>query len=323
MKSLAIKKERLSIILLSYQSEESIKPVFNKVNETMIQEGIDFEFIIVDDGSTDNSYQEAKDLQHKNTNVRAYRLSKNYTSPYSQFAGYSLANGDCVVAITDDLQKPVTVVVQMYRAWANGAKVVISHRSSRADGFFSDLFSRFYYKFMNRFSDVSFPYGGSDSALIDREVYQLINNKVGKNNTTPTIEVLRLGFKPVLIPYNRQPAAGKSRWTLRKKLKLATDTFFSSSSFPIKAITWLGLSIFIFSIITALTILYLKVFSDSSLFGLPIPGWATIVVLISVFNGLILLCLGIVAQYIWRIYEDVRGKLPYVIMNDDEVHNDL
>jgi dolichol-phosphate mannosyltransferase len=289
----------------------------------MNQEGINFELIIVDDGSTDNSFEVAKDLQSQNTNVRAYRLSRNYTSPYSQFAGYSLANGACVVAITDDLQKPLTVVVQMYRAWENGAKVVLSHRSSRSDGIFSDLFSRSYYKFMNRFSDISFPPGGSDSALIDKEVYQIINNKVGKNNTTPTIEVLRLGFKPVLIPYTRQPTEGKSRWTLRKKLKLAADTFFSSSSFPIKAITWLGFIIFILSIILSITILYLKIFSGSSLFGLPIPGWATIVVMISVFNGLILLCIGIVAQYIWRIYEDVRGKLPYVIMKDNDSQMDL
>ena len=311
-------KGLLSIILLAYHSSDKIYEVFYKTDQLMQAENIPYELIIVDDGSKDDTYEKAKALSKSESNVRAYKLSKNFTSPYSQFAGYSLAKGDCVVAITDDLQKPLDIVVKMYRTWQNGAKVVVSHRKQRSDGVVSDFFSKAYYSLMNRLSDVYFPPGGSDSALIDREVCDLINNKSRKNNTTPTIEVLRLGFNPVYIPYDRLPATGKSRWTLRKKIKLATDTFFSSSSFPIKAITGLGFFIFIASLFVTTFILYLKIFSDNTLFGLPIPGWATLVVLICLFNGLILLCLGIVAQYIWRIYEEVSGKLPYVIMQDKE-----
>jgi dolichol-phosphate mannosyltransferase len=308
----------LSIILLSYNSENNILNVHKEVQNIMDLENINFELLIVDDGSKDNSYIIAKNLATNYENVKSFRLSKNYTSPYSQFAGYSVASGDCVVAITDDLQKPLEVVVKMYRAWQNGAKVVISYRSSRSDGWLNDVLSRSYYTVMNHLADVTFPVGGSDSTLIDKEVYEIINKSVSKNNTTPTIEVLRLGFNPVYIPYERRANKGKSRWTLKKKIKLASDTFFSSSSFPIKVITWIGLLIFTLSFILASVILYLKIFSNSSLFGLPIPGWATLVILICLFNGIILLSLGIVAQYIWRIYEDVRGKLPYVIMKDED-----
>jgi dolichol-phosphate mannosyltransferase len=213
---------------------------------------------------------------------------------------------------------PLDTVVKMYREWQKGAQVVISHRSERSDGVFSDFFSRSYYSIMNRFSDIYFPPGGSDSALIDREVCDIINSKGRKNNTTPTIEILRLGFNPVLVPYERITTESKSRWTLGKKIKLASDTFFSSSSFPVRMITGLGFFIFVVSILISVWILYLKIFSNNTLFGLPIPGWATLVVLICLFNGLILLCLGIVAQYIWRIYEEVSGKLPYIIMKDED-----
>lgn len=308
----------LSIILLAYYSSDKIYEVFHKTDSLMRSENIPYELIIIDDGSKDDTFEKAKSLVKDNENVRAYKLSKNYTSPYSQFAGYSLAKGYCAVAIPDDLQKPLDVVVQMYREWQKGAKIVLSHRSDRSDGIISDFFSRSYYALMNRFSDVYFPPGGSDSALIDREVIDLINTKGRKNNTTPVIEILRLGFNPVLVPYDRISTQGKSRWTLRKKVKLASDTFFSSSSFPVRAITGFGFFIFIVSVLVSGLILYLKIFSDNTLFGLPIPGWTTLVVLICMFNGLILLCLGIVAQYIWRIYEEVSGKLPYVIMKDED-----
>jgi len=311
-------KGLLSIVLLAYYSSEKIYEVYHKTDSIMRSENIPYEFIIVDDGSKDDTYQKAKLLSKENTNVRAFRLSKNYTSPYSQFAGFSLANGECVVTIPDDLQMPLDIVVKMYREWEKGAKVVISHRSDRSDGIISDFFSRSYYSLMNRFSDIYFPPGGSDSALIDREVCDIINSKGRKNNTTPTIEILRLGFNPVLVPYERITTESTSRWTLRKKIKLASDTFFSSSSFPVRMITGFGFFIFVVSILISVFILYLKIFSNNTLFGLPIPGWTTLVVLICLFNGLILLCLGIVAQYIWRIYEEVSGKLPYIIMKDED-----
>ncbi|HMP32676.1 MAG TPA: glycosyltransferase, partial [Saprospiraceae bacterium] len=129
-----------SIILLSYHSEERIGQVFEKVTQRLDEEKINFEFIIIDDGSKDGSYAEAKKLSISDKRVRPFRLSKNYTSPYSQFAGYCVAKGDCVVAITDDLQKPLDVVVEMYRAWEQGAKIVVSYRKSRNDGRFSDFF---------------------------------------------------------------------------------------------------------------------------------------------------------------------------------------
>lgn len=308
----------LSITIPSFHSQERISGAVTQISQKLNEEDIPFEIIIIDDGSTDDSFKEALKLEKEYANVRAFRMSKNYTSPYVQFAGLQLSQGQCAVVVPDDLQRPIEVVVQMYRAWEKGAKIVIAHHDKRSDGMINDFFSKSYYAMMNRFSDIKFPPGGADGILADREVIDLINREISPRNTTPTIEALRLGFDPVFIPYTRPSVKYPSRWTLRKKIKLASDSFFSSSNFPIRMITGLGFLMAIFSLILIIAIILAKLFSDNSLFGFPIQGWATIIVLVVFFNGLVLFSLGIVAAYIWRIYEEVKGRPGYIIRKKDE-----
>jgi dolichol-phosphate mannosyltransferase len=309
---------KLSIILCSYQSGDSIVPVYNTLKTRFASEKISFELIIVDDASTDNSYEIAKLLAKTENDVFVYRLAKNSTSPYSTFAGMTKANGSCIIPIADDFQVPMDTIVAMYRLWEHGSQLVICNRESRSDGFFADVNANIYYRFMNAISNIQFPKGGSDGYLFDREIVDIINLLPHVNNTTPLIEALRLGFDPEFLPYVRPKTVGKSRWTFKKKIKLASDTFYSSSAFPIKLITWLGFTIFFLSLMLILFIISLKLFSDNTLFGLPIPGWTTIVVLICLFNGLVLFSLGIVAEYIWRIHEDLKGRPPFIIKKNDK-----
>ena len=306
-------KNLLSITIPSFQSEHRIEQTVVKISKRMEMENIPFEIIIIDDGSTDQSFEKALLLEEKYSFVRAYQLSRNYTSPYVQFAGLQLAKGNCSITIPDDLQRPLDVVVKMYREWEKGAKIVIAHHDVRNDGFFSDFFSKSYYKIMNRFSDITYPPGGADGFLADREVIDLLNKRISPRNTTPTIEALRLGFEPVFFPYTRPKVDHKSRWTFQKKVKLASDSFFSSSNFPIRFITTIGFLTSLFSFLLIMAIIIAKLFTDNSLFGFPIQGWATIVVLVSFFNGLVLFCLGIVAAYVWRIYEEVKGRPGFII----------
>ena len=181
-------------------------------------EKIDFELIIIDDGSTDNSYNEALELEKIDNRVSAYQLSKNYTSHYSIFAGFTVAKGNCVVSIPDDLQLPLKVVVEMYRQWEKGYKIIIPYRDVREDPFFSRLFAEYYYKFMNNFSEIIFPKGGADIFFADREIVDIINEHIHPKNTSTIAEVLRLGFDPLFIPMKRPKGINKkSRWTLKKK----------------------------------------------------------------------------------------------------------
>jgi dolichol-phosphate mannosyltransferase len=303
----------LSIILLSYQSEQRLRPAVDEIVRSMETEQIPFELIIVDDGSTDRSFELARKISGEDIRVRTCRLSRNYSSPYSLFAGLSVARGACAASIPDDHQCPPSVIVEMYRMWEKGHKVVVAHRRTRNDGRVNDLFSNFYYGIMNHFSEVAFPPGGSDRFLADREVIDILNSRVHPINTTPVLEVLRLGFSPVFLGYDRPGRSGASRWTLRKKIRLAAATFFGSASYPLRLITVLGLGIFVSCLLLVLLIVWARLFTDTTLFGLATNGWATTMVVMTMFNGLILLSIGIVAEYIWRIHEEVKGRPGFVI----------
>lgn len=310
--------ELLSIILLSYYSNEQINVVHKKVVEEMEKEKIPFEFIIIDDGSEDDSFEFAKKLEDKDKRVSAYQLSRNFTSHYARFAGLSVCKGDCVTFIPDDFQMPLETVVKMYRLWQKNNKIVVPFRAYRKDGKLNDFFSNTYYNIMNRISDVKFPNGGADGMLIDREIVNILNTQIKPRNTSTIVEVLRLGFDPVFIPYIRPSVDSESRWTLKKKIKLASDTILSSSSFPIKMITGLGLFSVVIAFLFILFIIVIKLTVADSFLGLSVPGWASSFVLISFFSGLILFSLGIIAEYIWRIHEEVKGRPGFIIKSRDD-----
>ena len=143
-----------SIILLSYFSAERIESVFEIVDKRLKAEEIKYEFIIIDDGSSDNSYQVAKQLADRHDEVQAFQLSRNFTAHYAKFAGFTLAKGDLVTSMPDDWQTPMDVYVRMYREWQQGAKVIIPYRNKRNDGFLNEFFARSYYKIMNCLSVV-------------------------------------------------------------------------------------------------------------------------------------------------------------------------
>ncbi len=310
------KKDRtLSVILLSYYSKERIRKAYLTLKELFAREKIPFEFIVMDDGSKDDSYRMALELEKEFPNVRAYQLSRNYTSHYSIFAGLSQAAGSCAISIADDEQLPYDNVVAMYRIWEQGEKIVIPHRVSRDDSWRSWIFSECFYRIMNTLSDVQYPPGGADQFLIDREVIDIINSRIHPINTTSISEVLRLGFSPYFYGYDRPVGLNKnkSRWSFRKKLRLAKDTFFSSSSFPILLINRIGFLSASLAGVLIVFYLYIALFGNHKFWGIDVPGWISIILFIMLFGGMIMLSLGVIAEYIWRIYEEVKARPGYII----------
>lgn len=307
--------KKLSVILLSYYSSARIRPVYDELSRTFSEAAIPFELVIMDDGSKDDSYQVALQLERDTTNVQAYQLSKNYTSHYGIFAGLSVCTGGCMMAIPDDEQQPYELLVDCYRLWEKGEQIIIPFREERKDNFFSTLWAVSFYKIMNYLSDVKLPPLGADTFFIDREIIDIVNERIHPINTTSITEVIRLGFQPHYLAYTRpRGIEKKSRWTFKKKYKLAKDYFFSSSTFPIKFITYLGIGFSFFSFVTMLIYIYAKLFGNPNYWDLEqAPGWTSTVLLISFFSGLILFSLGIISEYIWRIYEEVKARPGYII----------
>ena len=304
-----MKSSKFSIIILSYNSGKRIEILHNALKKRLVRENIEYEIIIIDDGSADDSYENALELEKNESAVRAFQLSKNFTSHYSIFAGFSLAEGGCAIALPDDFQVPLDTVIEMFRIWEQGNKVIIPFRDTRNDPLATRLVSNIYYTAMNVLSEVKFPKGGADIFLADREIIDIFNKYIRPKNTSTIIEVLRLGFDPVFLPMQRPKGTNtKSRWSFRKKIRLAMDTFFSSSSFPIKFISAVGIGSFILSIIL---IIYYTLARLSGV--IEIPGWTLLVITITFFSGLILLSLGIIAEYIWRIFEEVKDRPGFII----------
>ena len=309
----------LSVILLSFESEKKIINVFNRVDKILTQSNIPFEFIIIDDGSNDNSFEVANELEAKYANVHSYRLSRNYTSHYAAFAGLSVSNGACATVIPDDEQQPLEQLVEMYHLWQIGSKVIIPYRNDRSDNFFDTFFAKLFYRVVNLGAEVKMPSNGADTWFIDREIIDILDNRISPRRTTTITEILRLGFDPVYISYTRTKSNDKSRWTFRKKLRLASDWFYSSSSILISFISTLGVLVFLSSFALAGLYIYAKCFGSDHFWNLAeSPGWVSIVCLLLLSLGLIMLSLGIVAQYIWRIFEEVKGRPGFIIQKKEK-----
>jgi len=304
----------LSIIFLSYFSGERITVVYHKLLKLLDENEIPFEFIIMDDASTDASFDIARNLASKYGNVKAYQLSRNYTSHYGVFAGLSVCSGKCACMISDDEQQPYYTIVDLYKLWQSGHKIIIPYRIKRNDGFINNFFANSYYQIINALSDVKFPPGGADSFFIDREIIDIINQKIHPINTSSISEVLRLGYSPYYYPYERAKSLNsKSRWTLKKKIKLFKDTFFSCSTWPIKMIIRLGLVFAAMAFGLIVFYAYIAIFGNPNYWGQKLPGWTSTVIIISFFSGLILFSIGIIAEYIWRIYEEVKNRPGFII----------
>lgn len=306
-----VKEGILSIILLSYQSEANIESAVEAIITGLNHENIPFEIVVIDDGSLDHSVHKARTLASKHPQIRVYPLDANYSSPMAQFAGLEKCTGDCACPMPDDGQRPLSNVIEMYRSWQRGNIINIAYREERNDGILSDTMSSIYYRMMNQFSKIKFPPGGSDGYLIDRELIDYLVHYSSMKNSSPVIELLKLRRPMIFIGYERPPSTSISRWTFNKKTNLALNTFFASSIFPLRMITWIGFITFIFSLLAIGIIILAKIFTDNTLFGLPIRGWATLMVMIAMFNGMVMLSLGIISEYLWRMYDEVRRKPAY------------
>ncbi len=312
----------LTVILCAYYSRERINTAYRRLTETMDAAGIPFELIVMDDGSQDDTYQIALALEAAHDNVRAYQLSRNYTSFYSMFAGLSVSRGGCATAIPDDEQQPYETIVEMYRLWEGGEKIILPHRIQRDDPPVTKAFSTLFYGMMNKLSDITFPPGGVDTFFIDREIIDILNTRIHPINTSIISEILRIGFSPRFFPYSRPQSTSKakSRWTFKKKWRLAKDFFFSSSSFPIRFITRCGLFFAFFALLMIVLFIIIKLLSMEQtfyFFNTNVQGWTSLIIAITFFSGLILFSLGILSEYVFRIYEEVKARPGYIIKKKD------
>ncbi len=304
----------ISVIVPVYFNEQSIPILFERlqnVGQELAKRGLGLQLIFVDDGSGDNSLAELLKIKKQDQAVKVIKLTRNFGSIHAIKTGFQHVNGDCFMLLAADLQDPPELILEMAEAWVNGEKFVICERTDRDDPPLSKLFSAIFYKVVIFAVDKSYPKGGFDLALMDKCMLPYMQ-KSGKNVYT-MLYAYWLGFKPFLIKYKREKRQhGESKWTFRKKLKVFIDILLGFSYAPIRIISSIGL------LVSALSFTYGLIVVINALIGnTVVPGFATITALITFLLGLIIIMLGVIGEYLWRILDETQSRPESVI---DEIY---
>jgi dolichol-phosphate mannosyltransferase len=270
----------------------------------------DFEFIFVDDGSKDDSYQVLLKLADSEPRMRVVKLSRNFGSIPAIQAGMSKARGDAIAAIAADLQDPPELIHDMLIHWREGSKVIIAARSTRDDPFPTSLLADTFYTLFRRLAIKTMPKRGFDFFLIDRQVCDLING-IEESNSYLMGLILWTGFDPVVLHFQRREREkryGRSMWTFLKRIKYFIDAFVAFSYVPVRAASLLGIVVCILGMLYAILIIALRLAYD-----IVIEGWTSLMVVLLIVSGVQMLMLGVLGEYLWRNLEESRKRPRFVI----------
>ena len=305
--------KKISIIVPVYYNQDNLLPLYADLKEKVFDKlkentNTEYELIMVDDGSKDNSYKVMQDLAKIDSNIKIIHLSRNYGEHAAILAGLSQCTGDCAVRKAADLQEPSEMILDMMKKYDEGYKVVLATRADREEPIVQKAFSNLYAFLMRKLALHNMPKGGFDSFLIDRQVIDFLV-KMQESNTSLMSQILWAGFETATVPYIRKKREiGKSRWTLSKKIKLVYDSLISFSYFPIKMITNVGFFSFFISVMLLLIIIYKKFVGK-----IDVEGYTSLIMVMLMAFGIIMLSIGILGEYLWRTYDAARKRPPYII----------
>jgi polyisoprenyl-phosphate glycosyltransferase len=303
----------VSVVIPVYFNEGSLSLLYSRIvpiERALAEKSIGLELIFVDDGSKDNSLLELLKIKKARAATKIIKLTRNFGAEHASKTGLGFVTGDCFVILSADLQDPPEILLNMVDLWLAGNKFVIAERANRDDPPISRVLSNLYYSVLRLYVAPNYPKGGFDMALMDKSLleYFLVSSK---NIFTPMLAHW-LGFDPVVIKYDRLARIhGKSRWTVQKKLTASLDVLLGFSVLPIRVISLLGVLAAILSLLYGFFI-----FLNAVAGNMEVPGFATLVTLIAFFHGLGLIMLGILGEYVWRIFDEVNKRPETVI---DEV----
>lgn len=302
---------KISIVVPVYYNSDTLELLYEDMKAKILDKLGEYEIVFVDDGSGDNSWEIMNSLRKKDRNIRCVKLSRNYGEHAALLAGLSACTGDCAVTKQADLQEDSSIILEMYESWKRGNKVVLAIREERKENRLKVFFANLYYALVRKMVNKDMPAGGCDCYLVDRKVIEVLE-RLDEKNSSLTLQVMWVGFQTDRIYFVRQDReVGKSRWTLSKKVKLVADSIFSFSYLPLRIMMGIGV---VFNLAAA--ILLLSVLIEKFTVGTPIQGWASIMCILLFGFGLLMLMLGIIGEYIWRVLDAARNRPIYIV---DEV----
>lgn len=298
-----------SVVVPVYNEEEVISETYRRLTKVMLSMAEEYELIFVNDGSRDRSAHIIAEFAQSDPYVRLINFTRNFGHMPAISAGMDYATGDAVIIIDADLQDPPEALPEMAALWKEGYDVVYGKRKERqGETKFKQWTAKCFYRFINSLSPVDLPLDTGDFRLMDRKVNDAVNQLQEKHRYIRGL-ISWVGFRQVAFEYVRKERfAGTTKYPLRKMLSFAMDAITAFSYRPLKLASSIGFLIALFSFGYLIIILLQRLFTDTT-----IAGWASIVALILLTQGIVLMILGLMGEYIGRIFEEVKGRPVYIV----------
>lgn len=301
--------KKITILLPAYNEEESISLIETNMNQVINNNpDYDWEFLIVNDGSTDNTLQQLLKLHSKNPRYNIVDLSRNYGKEIAMMAGFDYTKGDATIIMDADMQHPIDVIPEMLHYWEEGYDDVYAQRKVTKETWFKRTSSKLYYRLLQSLTRIPIQQNTGDFRLLDRSCIEALRQmRESERNTKGMYSWI--GFHKKGIYYNqKERIAGKTKWTLPSLINLAIDGITSYTIAPLRLASLLGI---IVSFIAFLYLIYIIIVTN--FYGDPVQGYPTIMVTILFLGGIQLLSLGIIGEYLGRIFNESKRRPGYFI----------
>jgi dolichol-phosphate mannosyltransferase len=301
---------KYSLIIPIYNEEETIRELYRRVSAVMDSLDDSVELILINDGSGDRSLKLMRELQERDARVCYISFARNFGHQAAVTAGLNFARGQVIVVLDADLQDPPELIPKMIESWQAGYHVVYAQRTKRKkESWFKRLTAYVFYRLLRRLADVDIPADTGDFCLMDRQVVDVLNSMPERNRYIRGLRAW-IGFRQTAVKFERDPRfAGEVKYTFKKSLALAINSLVSFSKIPLRLSTYLGLFSALIALLMALLVLYWRLQQPDS----PVTGLATILIAVFFLGSVQLISIGILGEYIGRIYEEVKGRPAYTI----------
>ena len=309
----------ISVVTPIYNEEETIDELHRQVSAVLDSTGRPWEIVYVNDGGRDRSLELLLEKRKADPRIVVVELSRNWGHQPALSAGLAVARGDAVVLMDGDLQDPPAVIPRMIAAWEKGAKVVVAERAKRAETGWRSIVFPLFYRVLGFLSDYPIPLNAGIFGLLDRQAVDAINRLSESNRYLPGLRSW-IGFPTAVVRYDRaKRAAGEPKQTLFRLVRYALDAIFSFSYKPLRLSLVLGLLTATFAALYGVTLLIARLL-NLGMFGQPVvPGYTSTIVSILFLGGVQLICVGLLGEYIGRVYDEVKRRPLYLI---HQIHRD-
>lgn len=308
----------ISIVIPIFNEEENLQNLYNRLTAAAPLWGEDYEIVLVDDGSRDSSLTMMRVMAEKDARVRVVKLSRNFGHQPAISAGIKIAKGDAIVIMDGDLQDPPEELHRFLDKWREGYEVVFAIRTKRKEGIFKKMAYSTFYRILAWISDIEIPLDSGDFCVMDRKVVNVLVHEMPEQLRFVRGMRAFAGFKQVGVTYERaERAAGEVKYTFKKLVQLALDGLFGFSSFPLRLATYMGFLISIPSFFLGIFFMLHRLIGFKVFGHAPeeTPGTASLAVGLYFLGGVILIILGILGEYIGRIYIEVK-KRPFFVIDE-------